>query len=78
MEPGKSPLGNCAGPGEGLSVGAGLGKNKQAAAPVQQCPGQAQQLGHREWAEEGCRSEELLRQHQLLIISGPERSDRKG
>lgn len=40
MEPGKSPLGNCAGPGEWLSVGAGLVRNKQAAAPVQ-CPGQA-------------------------------------
>lgn len=35
MEPGKSPLGNCAGPGEWLSVGAGLVRNKQAAAPIQ-------------------------------------------
>lgn len=53
MEPGKSPLGNCAGPGEWLGgVGAGLVRNKQAAAPVQ-CPGQAQQLGHRESVEEG-------------------------
>lgn len=47
----KSPLGTSAGPGERPSVGAGLVRNKQAAAPAQHSPGQAQQPGHRDQTE---------------------------
>lgn len=87
MEPGRSPLGSWAGPEERLDVGAGLVRNKQAAAPIQKsrsgpaagaqglqrcdCPATPQEVG---WSEDDRVPQTAPGTHPSV----PEQSDRKG